>query len=83
MEHDLSTTSQTSNSSTREFLTEKYTDQLKRWPKAGKHILAQFTDEYVCFIHFLIKKKVIVYQAFNHPIANYAVEHQVIQQSFC
>lgn len=56
MEQDLSTGSQTSNSSKREFLTEKYTEQLKRWPKAGKHILAQFTDEYVCsFFFFLIK----------------------------
>lgn len=35
------------------------------WPRAGKHIMAQFNDTHV-----------VVYQAFNPQIADWAVEHQ-------
>jgi hypothetical protein len=35
------------------------------WPKTGKHILAQYTDE-----------SIVVYQAFTKLIADYAVENQ-------
>ncbi|XP_022294148.2 uncharacterized protein LOC111104465 [Crassostrea virginica] len=41
--------------------TEKYKEQLKRWPREGKHILAQYDDE-----------TIIVYQAFRKEIAEYA-----------
>ena len=48
-----------------EFNTESYIKQSQRWPSDGKHILAQYTDDYV-----------IVYQAFNKDIADYAVRNQ-------
>lgn len=41
--------------------TEKYVEQLKRWPKEGKHILAQYGSQ-----------TIIVYQAFRKEIAEYA-----------
>ncbi len=44
--------------------TESYAEQVKLWPKAGRHILAQFDDE-----------TVVVYQAYNTAIGRYAVEH--------
>ncbi len=44
---------------------EKYTDQKNRLPKAGRQIIGQ-TDG----------KNIIVYQAFNHEIAAYAVANQ-------
>jgi hypothetical protein len=43
---------------------EPYVEQVKRWPRAGKHMLAQFDDE-----------TIIVYQAFRREIAEYAVQH--------
>lgn len=45
-------------------LYEPYAAQVKLWPKEGRHILAQFDDE-----------SVVVYQAYNHAIGRYAVEH--------
>jgi len=45
--------------------TELYNLQNTRWPQSGKHVMAQFNDEYV-----------IVYQAYKPSIAEYAVEHQ-------
>jgi Domain of unknown function (DUF4291) len=45
--------------------TEKYIKQLQRLPKAGQQIIACKQDE-----------NIIVYQAFNPQIANYAVVHQ-------
>ncbi|ESO97412.1 hypothetical protein LOTGIDRAFT_203752 [Lottia gigantea] len=45
--------------------TESYSEQTKRWPKDGKHILAQFDD-----------KNIVVYQAFKPSIAEYAVHNQ-------
>lgn len=44
---------------------EKYQNQQQQLPKEGKFIVAQ-ADE----------NSIIVYQAFNHGIANYAVAHQ-------
>jgi hypothetical protein len=44
---------------------ETYTDQLKRLPTNGKQIIGQKNGE-----------NVIVYQAFNHHIAEYAVKNQ-------
>lgn len=38
---------------------------LETIPKEGRHILGQQTED-----------KILVYQAFNHAIANYALEHQ-------
>ena len=45
--------------------TERYLDQLQRWPTAGQHILAQFDPE-----------SVVVYQAYRPAIGRHAVEHQ-------
>jgi hypothetical protein len=45
-------------------ITEAYTEQVKVWPRAGRHILAQY-DEH----------SVIVYQAYRYAIGRYAVEH--------
>ncbi len=45
-------------------LTERYTDQVARWPSSGRHILAQADDE-----------SVIVYQAYRTSIGAYASEH--------
>jgi hypothetical protein len=43
---------------------EPYPEQVEAWPKAGRHILAQFDSE-----------SVIVYQAYNPAIGRFAVEH--------
>jgi len=45
--------------------TEKYLDQLKRWPTSGKHILAQFDDD-----------TVVVYQAYRPAIGLFAAKNQ-------
>lgn len=46
--------------------TQNYLEQKQKWwPKAGKHILAQYDED-----------KVVVYQAFNAAIAEYAVKNQ-------
>lgn len=45
--------------------TARYCDQRTLWPKAGRHILAQYTDEHL-----------VVYQAYRPSIAAYAVAHQ-------
>lgn len=42
-------------------ITEPYLAQKERWPKPGRHILAQYDD-----------KRVVVYQAYNSVIAQYA-----------
>jgi uncharacterized protein DUF4291 len=41
-----------------------YHDQVQAWPKAGRHILAQYDDD-----------SIIVYQAFRPEIARHAVAH--------
>ena len=43
---------------------ERYEDQLKRWPKSGRHILAQFNQE-----------SIIVYQAYSPAIGSFAARH--------
>ena len=43
---------------------EPYAEQVKVWPRDGRHILAQYDD-----------KIVVVYQAYNPAIGRYAVEH--------
>ena len=45
--------------------TENYLDQLRRWPAAGRNILAQFDAT-----------TVVVYQAYPPAIARFAIEHQ-------
>ena len=45
-------------------LTEPYVAQAARWPKQGRHILAQFDDE-----------SVIVYQAYRPAIGHFATQH--------
>ena len=45
-------------------LTEAYLAQAERWPKAGRHILAQFNDE-----------TVVVYQAYRPAIGHFAAQH--------
>ncbi|CAI2172697.1 17894_t:CDS:2 [Funneliformis geosporum] len=44
---------------------ELYDKQLKQWPETGRHILGQYDDE-----------SIIVYQAYNNSIADYAIQHQ-------
>ena len=43
---------------------EPYLDQKARWPKQGRHILAQFDAE-----------SVVVYQAYNPAIGHFAARH--------
>ena len=43
---------------------EPYSDQVKVWPKAGRHILAQYDED-----------TLFVYQAYNPAIGRYAAEH--------
>jgi hypothetical protein len=45
-------------------VTEQYLEQVKVWPKKGRHILAQFDDN-----------TVVVYQAFRSTIGRFAAEH--------
>ena len=48
------------------FKTENYCRQAKdAWPCKDNHIIAQFDAD-----------SIVVYQAFNHSIANFAVENQ-------
>ncbi len=44
--------------------TESYVEQASRWPKDGRHILAQHTDEHI-----------VVYQAYSPEIGHFASEH--------
>jgi Domain of unknown function (DUF4291) len=46
-------------------ITEPYEEQSRRWPKDGRHILAQYDDE-----------TILVYQAYSPAIGRYAAEHQ-------
>ena len=46
-------------------ITEKYTDQIKRLPKAGQQVIGMVDGE-----------NITVYQAFNQQISEYAVSHQ-------
>lgn len=44
--------------------TERYLDQCTRWPKEGRHILAQFDSD-----------SIVVYQAYRPETGRFAVEH--------
>ena len=44
--------------------TEPYLEQFWRWPKTGRHVLAQFDDS-----------SVVVYQAYRPSIGEFAAEH--------
>lgn len=44
---------------------EKYTEQIKEWPKLGYHIMAQYDNE-----------KIIVYQSYQKEIGLFAVKNQ-------
>jgi len=44
---------------------ERYIDQLQRWPRRGRHILAQYDES-----------SVIVYQAYKPSIGTWAISHQ-------
>ena len=54
-----------------ELKTINYLEQLKEWPQSGKHILAQYTDEYV-----------VAYQAYRPSIGKFAAEHQYFGGDF-
>lgn len=43
---------------------EPYPDQVKVWPKEGRHVLAQFDAD-----------SIVVYQAYSPAIGRYAIEH--------
>jgi len=45
-------------------VTEPYSEQMKVWPKSGRHILAQYDEN-----------SVIVYQAYRPAIGRFAAEH--------
>lgn len=44
--------------------TERYTEQTARWPRSGRHILAQFDAD-----------SIVVYQAYRPAIGHYAATH--------
>ena len=46
-------------------ITEPYLDQVRRWPKRGRHILASFDEA-----------SIVVYQAYRPSIGRFAVEHR-------
>ncbi len=54
-----------------ELKTKNYLEQLKEWPRSGKHILAQYTDEYV-----------VAYQAYRPSIGKLAAENQYFGGDF-
>ena len=54
-----------------ELKTKNYLEQLKEWPQSGKHILAQYTDDYV-----------IAYQAYRPSIGKFAAENQYFGGDF-
>ena len=45
-------------------VTELYPEQVKVWPKEGRHILAQYDED-----------TIVVYQAYRPSIGRYAAEH--------
>ena len=45
-------------------ITEPYDVQAARWPQSGRHILAQFDDEFI-----------VVYQAYRPAIGHFAARH--------
>jgi len=51
--------------------TELYSEQLRRWPSSGRHILAQFDGD-----------AVVVYQAYRPEIGHFAAEHGYFGSGF-
>ena len=51
----------------KEWAVQSYTEQIEsgEWPREGQHVLAQYDDD-----------SIVVYQAFCHEIADYAVKNQ-------
>ena len=47
-----------------ELTTESYQAQVARWPRSGRHILAQFDSD-----------RIVVYQAYHLSIGRFAAEH--------
>jgi len=45
--------------------TEPYLEQVRRWPAAGRHILAHYDEQ-----------TIIVYQAYRPPTGQFAIAHQ-------
>lgn len=62
---DTSLGTNSASTSTIKHATADYEEQKKTWPSAGRHILGSWD-----------KESIVVYQAFNDAIADYAVEHQ-------
>ncbi|MEA5578039.1 DUF4291 family protein [Anabaena sp. UHCC 0451] len=52
-------------------VTEPYLNQVSRWPKNGRHILAQYDDH-----------SIVVYQAYRPTIANFAATHGYFSGEF-
>jgi hypothetical protein len=52
-------------------VTESYAAQVARWPRAGRHILAQFTAD-----------AVVVYQAYRPAIGHFAARHKFFGGEF-
>ena len=52
-------------------VTEPYAAQVARWPRAGRHILAQFTDD-----------AVVVYQVYRPAIGLFAARHKFFGGAF-
>src|SRR5207302_1704582 len=52
-------------------VTEPYPEQVKVWPKHGRHVLAQFDAD-----------TVVVYQAYSPAIGRYAAEHGAFGGAF-
>src|ERR687886_1259417 len=52
-------------------VTESYAAQVACWPRAGRHILAQFTDD-----------AVVVYQAYRPAIGHFAARHKFFGGTF-
>ena len=52
-------------------VTEPYLTQVSRWPKTGRHILAQYNDE-----------SIIVYQAYRPEIGQFATSHSYFGGEF-
>lgn len=51
--------------------TQAYNQQVKNWPKSGKHILAQYDDE-----------TIVVYQAYKPAIGHFAAKNQYFGGQF-
>lgn len=52
-------------------ITENYSAQVARWPREGRHILAQFDDD-----------SIVVYQAYRPSIGRFAAEHGYFGDEF-